>query len=41
MDPPHKEVTLDFPLEMGNLAPRSHVRDVMDVTGGSLCYDYA
>lgn len=40
MDPPYKNVTLDFPLEMANLAPRLPIRDVMHITGG-LCYDYA
>ena len=40
VDPPYKNVTLDFPLEMANLAPRLPIRDVMHITGG-LCYDYA
>ncbi|KAF3910242.1 hypothetical protein ABW21_db0203966 [Orbilia brochopaga] len=33
-------ITLDFIIGLGNLAPDIPVRDVMNIQGGILCYDY-
>ncbi|KAF8055434.1 tyrosinase [Lyophyllum atratum] len=38
--PPYGSLTLGFMLEMANLAPRVPVREVMDIGGGCLCYEY-
>jgi len=39
-DPPYQNVTLEFELEMGNLAPNITIRNVMDIHGDSNCYTY-
>lgn len=33
-------VTLSFPLSVGVNAPNVTIADVMDIHGGTLCYDY-
>lgn len=40
VDPPFVNVTLDFPLDMGLLAPPLPIRDVMDIRGDDLCVNY-
>ncbi|KAH8885499.1 Di-copper centre-containing protein [Thozetella sp. PMI_491] len=40
-DVPYKNITLDFTLQYPNLASNVTIRDVMDITGGELCYVYA
>jgi tyrosinase len=40
VDPPFVNVTLDFQLDMGALAPPVPIRDVMDIGGDTLCIDY-
>ena len=37
---PFKNVTLDFGLEMGLLAPAIPIRDVMDIYQQPSCYTY-
>ena len=39
-DPPYENVTLNFPLEMGNQARSVPIRDVMDIHDSSNCYTY-
>ncbi|KAF8802282.1 tyrosinase [Phlegmacium glaucopus] len=39
-DPPYQNVTLEFELEMGNLAPNVTIRNVMDIHSDSNCYTY-
>jgi tyrosinase len=39
-DPPYQNITLDFQLEMGNLAPNATIRSVMDIHDDSNCYTY-
>lgn len=41
MDPPYKNITLDFALEYPLMAPTVLIRDVMDIGAGKLCYKYA
>ncbi|KAL0948838.1 hypothetical protein HGRIS_008961 [Hohenbuehelia grisea] len=41
IDPPFVNVTLDFKLNLGVLAPAIPIRDVMDVRNSPLCYQYA
>ncbi|PPQ71453.1 hypothetical protein CVT24_011965 [Panaeolus cyanescens] len=41
VDPPHENVTLDYPLNMGPLGPTIPIRDIMDTTASPWCYDYA
>jgi len=38
--PPYTNVTLDFKLNGGTLAPMVPIRDVMNIMGPRLCYDY-
>jgi len=38
--PPYKNVTLDFMLKSSTLAPTVLIRDVMNILGPVLCYDY-
>jgi len=33
-------VTLDFEIHLNEVAPRVKVADLMDTTGGVLCYEY-
>jgi tyrosinase len=40
-NPPYKNITLDFVLAFPDLTGNVTIRDVMDVKGGALCYDYA
>lgn len=39
--PKDRNVTLEWPITMGELAPDRVVNDFMDVTAEELCYDYA
>ena len=39
-DPPFTNATLDFPLNMLSLARAVPIRDVMNITGDTLCYKY-
>ena len=39
-DPPFSNITLDFKLDMGNLAPNITIRDVMDIHDQLNCYTY-
>lgn len=40
-DIPYKNITLDYPLDFGQLGGVVKVRDVMDITSSGLCYTYA
>jgi tyrosinase len=40
VDPPYKNVTLDFMLHSSTLAPPVPIRDVMNIFGPVLCYNY-
>ncbi|KIM46639.1 hypothetical protein M413DRAFT_440244 [Hebeloma cylindrosporum] len=40
VDPPYVNVTLDYPLDMGNLAATIPIRDVMDIWSPPNCYTY-
>ncbi|KAJ6491893.1 tyrosinase [Mycena sanguinolenta] len=40
VNPPHVEVTLDFELDMGMLAPPVTIREVMNVSNQLLCHTY-
>ncbi|KAF9464005.1 hypothetical protein BDZ94DRAFT_1191837 [Collybia nuda] len=40
VDPPYRNVTLDFRLKMGTLAELVPIRDVMDTSRAPLCYTY-
>ncbi|KAJ7257172.1 hypothetical protein B0H12DRAFT_1232622 [Mycena haematopus] len=40
VNPPHVEVTLDFELDMGMLAPAVTIREVMNVPNQLLCHTY-
>ncbi|KAF7358946.1 Tyrosinase central domain-containing protein [Mycena sanguinolenta] len=40
VNPPHVDVTLDFELDMGMLAPPVTIREVMDVPNQLLCHTY-
>jgi tyrosinase len=40
VDPPYRNVTLHFKLKSGTLAPVVPIRDVMNIMGPMLCYDY-
>ena len=39
-DPPYQNITLDFVIEMGNLARNVTIRDVMNIHDESNCYTY-
>lgn len=40
VDPPYRNVTLEYVLEMGTLAPWVRIREVMDIRRAGLCYEY-
>jgi tyrosinase len=40
VDPPYTNVTLDFMLHNGPLAPVIPIQEVMNISGPVLCYDY-
>ena len=40
VDPPYENITLEFPLQMSTLGRTVSIRDVMDITGYPLCYEY-
>ncbi|KAK7040129.1 hypothetical protein VNI00_009935 [Paramarasmius palmivorus] len=41
VDPPYRNVTLDFMLPTKSLGPEMPIRDMMDIHNKVLCYDYA
>lgn len=40
VDPPYKNITLDFQLAYGRLGATVNISQVMDITSGVLCYTY-
>lgn len=37
---PEGPTSLEFPLELGPLAPKRTIKDVMDTAAAPMCYDY-
>lgn len=36
----NSNITLEFEIKMGKLAPTKKVKEIVDITAGFLCYDY-